>query len=950
MADKFQDIRHKHSTYDRPNEGWVCGNKCTGCPCFLGPDRSGKCRAGAEFDGRRSGECLPRRSGGRWLCTRMETHGGEACAKGPLPDGSCCQSVAKCQPKPTLRRLRGMVTLVLSVVTVAGLCVILGRDSGGGLRGAAALNPGPLSSMHSTLEARCHQCHSNMNVGPSRLLEMHSSRFDHRAIADSKLCLDCHQEIGGSAGRYAFSPHTMDPTKLHAKTRGESKPDPMLRLASFLVKDSSNGKKELACGTCHQEHRGLEGNLKTFTNRQCQICHQQQFESFSHGHPEFESVSYPANRRTRIYFDHVGHYSLHFVEKSKEAPDTVPAGFKPESPHSESVSCASCHASNGTGGASAMNVVSFEKACAACHDNDTRSGNKLPVIGYPQLDVASLNTALSREKNPRSLGAWPTDAPNDFPWLLLYLLPEDARTSWQRLAENKIFMYDLSGLRPELAGDAERVSWGIKELFRDLCTSTQSDSPSGEVGHAELLRRLRLAGCDHDSAALINGLPPDVFDMFRQFMGPELCMKIMTEVDDYRARKFPEPVKPEPDSPKTPDPAVPAAPAPGSQESFGAATQGESFGAPTAATPAPAASESFGAPTAATPAPAAGESFGAPTAATPAPAASESFGAPTAATPAPAASESFGVPVPTAGENFSAAPVPKPALAGESFSATPAPAGENFGTPATAPSGGESFTAPSATTNPPGTEHSEHPPSMDPVDRENWSTSGGWHQEYGVIYYKSTGHADPLLKAWLEHVLEDVKDPLRLATLREGFGFSQGTLSPATGHCLKCHTIDEQRDGQGKLAGALINWSSYGKKKSPAEDDRPLTHYNHMAHLLFADCRRCHSTNVREGSKEKYAAAFPGEDNWDPDGHWFKKADVTKFHGNFEQISKSTCADCHTAKKTGDNCLQCHRYHHPAPDGAADMLKWLRFRESRPSSASDNENQPSESAALKVSH
>jgi hypothetical protein len=88
-------------------------------------------------------------------------------------------------------------------------------------------------------------------------------------------------------------------------------------------------------------------------------------------------------------------------------------------------------------------------------------------------------------------------------------------------------------------------------------------------------------------------------------------------------------------------------------------------------------------------------------------------------------------------------------------------------------------------------------PRIDPLDRMNWTSSGGWHQEYGTIYYKSTGHADPLLKAWLEHVLEDVRDPLRLATLREGFGFDKGALSPATGHCLKCHTIEERRDQQG---------------------------------------------------------------------------------------------------------------------------------------------------------
>jgi hypothetical protein len=36
MADKFQDIRHRHTTYDRPNEGWACGAECQGKSCYLG--------------------------------------------------------------------------------------------------------------------------------------------------------------------------------------------------------------------------------------------------------------------------------------------------------------------------------------------------------------------------------------------------------------------------------------------------------------------------------------------------------------------------------------------------------------------------------------------------------------------------------------------------------------------------------------------------------------------------------------------------------------------------------------------------------------------------------------------------------------------------------------------------------------------------------------------------
>lgn len=833
MADKFQDIRHRHASYDRPNESWVCGAECQGKSCYLGPDAKGKCRAGMQFDGRKSGECLPRRSGDQWQCTRMETHGGEPCKEGPLAEGSCCRAISPCQPTPTLRRVRGILTKGAAIMTVALLVALLAHQPQEGGRGTAAINPGPLTAAHSTLKANCQQCHSDMQLGPEKLLAMHSANFDHRAIADSQLCLGCHQEIGGNGGRYAFTAHTMDPKKLHAKSKGESRPAPLLRLASYLAGGKTPGAasgsgEQLVCGTCHNEHHGLMADLKSFTNSQCQVCHQQQFESFSQGHPDFEAVSYPASRRTRIFFDHLTHYSKHFPEKAKDTAKGVPAGFKADAPHSESLSCAACHSTNSSSGT--MNVVSYEKACADCHENDTRSGNKLPVIGYPQVDLPALNARLEAEQPPRSLGTWPADAPNDFPWLILYLLPEDARAAWQRLAAQKVFLHDLASIKKEHVADAERVVWSVKELFRDLCASAPSDTPSGQVGHAEIIRRLVAAGCK-ETEDLINGLPPDAFDQMREFLGADACMKIMQEVDDFRAKVYP------------------------------AATRKENVrNLDNAAAPAPAAMAPAGG----------GESF--------------------EPAPAPATGESFGTPAPAA------AP----------------PAAESFAAPAAA--------APAAVAT----------PRIDPLDRMNWTSAGGWHQEYGTIYYKSTGHADPLLKAWLEHVLEDVRDPLRLATLREAFGFDKGALSPATGHCLKCHTIEEHRDQRGQLTGAVINWLAYGKHTTPAGSDRPLTRYNHMSHLLAADCRQCHVTLTQPAAGQEYASVFPGEGSWNAASNWFEKAGLALFHSNFEQISKTTCAECHTSAKSGDSCLQCHTYHHPAPDGPADMLEWLRSHEANP--------------------
>ncbi|HUF80566.1 MAG TPA: hypothetical protein VMN03_05465, partial [Burkholderiales bacterium] len=83
MPDQFQPFTHQESIYDRPNRKWHCGGACDVHPCLTGPSPGGKCQAGAVFQGRVSGECLPKKDGDLWLCNRQVVHGGEPCAEGP---------------------------------------------------------------------------------------------------------------------------------------------------------------------------------------------------------------------------------------------------------------------------------------------------------------------------------------------------------------------------------------------------------------------------------------------------------------------------------------------------------------------------------------------------------------------------------------------------------------------------------------------------------------------------------------------------------------------------------------------------------------------------------------------------------------------------------------------------------------------------------------------------
>ena len=126
--------------YARPNQNWICGHACDGNACRRGPDAKGRCCATAECEPVL--ELKPGETKGRWRCTRV----GGACEAGPLPDGNCCRPIAKCSPVPTLRLLRGRVTLAVIAASCAVLLVVLGNPSWRN----RFINPGEISQPHSS--------------------------------------------------------------------------------------------------------------------------------------------------------------------------------------------------------------------------------------------------------------------------------------------------------------------------------------------------------------------------------------------------------------------------------------------------------------------------------------------------------------------------------------------------------------------------------------------------------------------------------------------------------------------------------------------------------------------------------------------------------------------------------------------------------------------------------
>ncbi len=894
MPEQFQDFTHRGSVYDRPNRKWICGGACEGCPCLLGPSAKGKCQAGAKFDGRISGECLPVKHGDLWVCNRVDTHGGIPCNEGPLPDGSCCRAVAKCQPRPTLRRLRGQCVLLACLATLGFLLCLFSSESANNDGPPLALDAGPLSFSHAFLEKDCKSCHSAPELAPARLAGFNPHGFDQRAMSDGRLCMKCHTEIGENRGEFAFHPHTASPATLPKPSSLLIQRNPSLRLVGAAAIATGLDGDHISCTTCHVEHRGEMFDIKALSNEQCQICHQSRFGNFEKGHPEFDRMNYPHNRRTRIFFDHYSHYEKHFPEKQKTEPDAVPIGFDEARSHAESQSCTTCHSPSTDSGQ--MKVNAFEESCAKCHTKNVFSSEAFPVIAIPRVDIDAINAFVEflgtkeKREEEQDAGAWFVDyqIQDGFPWPMLLFLDKETREKWDLLLKEGVDISDLSSASQDQLQTATDVVFGFKQLFVDV----SEGSAEGKRGSAELARRLEANGYPAP-AAMLNGFPQDAFLRFREKISPsktaflansasegklsllEEKLKAITdasddevkrqlardlavpyawrelvrEMKDYTEKKT-YPIKKKPErAPRAKPPENPAGSTAPGEESFGE----ESFG-----DPAPATEESFG-------------------------------------DPAPAGEESFGD---DAGEESFGGGVDDDALA--------------FGSGTDAPA------------------EVEEPVDLQDPNATAWSENiGGWSEDQFMISYKSTGHSDPLMKAWIEALLGRIDDDAALSALRESLRFSQGVESRAAGNCLMCHSIDEKRDSTGKLTGAVVNWHSQATTpfKMP---ERALTHFNHSAHLLLADCRQCHVTETDENGRDRYKESFPSTESWNLGSRWFEKANPRLFHSNFRQLDKGSCSTCHNGSTADDSCLHCHQYHFPVSDAEAPIIDRLLNREQTP--------------------
>jgi predicted CXXCH cytochrome family protein len=352
----LERFSHTSSAYQRPTTAHRCGRAALwGKPCARGPNPDGTCGGTVE--------CTPFLNDDRWECRRLAAAGGP-CEDGPLPNGDCCRSRLPCQPRLTLRALRGRITvlaLLLPLVLVAATFT-LDADSAAPLN---SLSHGPLS-------------------GP------------HARFTDQQGCVACHRAHGAKAADWiaaAFKPADMTGQCIACHTLGGPERAPHnfpAGLSEASAAATHGGPAETSCTMCHTEHRGIAARISTVSDAQCQTCHTDKFTAFRSGHPAF-GPHYPYAVRTAINFDHLSHLAKHFPAAPKAS---VPEG------------CVTCHQIDKA--TRAVPVGDFETTCATCHRTQIVNRDLVAFV-LPELSPAQF-MAIDHEAAASACGPLDSEA------------------------------------------------------------------------------------------------------------------------------------------------------------------------------------------------------------------------------------------------------------------------------------------------------------------------------------------------------------------------------------------------------------------------------------------------------------------------------------------------------------------------------------------------------------
>jgi hypothetical protein len=363
---------------------------------------------------------------------------------------------------------------------------------------APVLSPGPLTGAHSDLQ--CGACHDVYDRGLAGWI---GTAFTGDGADNSGSCITCH-EIGG----YPLSPHSQEPQAMQARSEqvavpAGSQPSRLLLTRGGSLFDTGDAGSVVACAACHREHQGHDATLTNIDNHTCQTCHALRFSSFAGGHPEL--VSYPADRRTHIVFDHSRHISRHFTEAA------VSAGKRP-------AACGDCHEPDLFG--RQMLVQRFDDTCAACHGGQIDGSDRLagttaiPVLAVPGIDLTVL------ERRGFDVGVWPWFAEDELTPFMSLLLAGDLQTRQDLRVIASVDLLDLDDADHHQLAAVTRVAWSVKQLLFDVMVEgapalrARLEATTGQrLDKAEL-------------ADLIGALPRDVVGAAQEAWFPDLLQEV----------------------------------------------------------------------------------------------------------------------------------------------------------------------------------------------------------------------------------------------------------------------------------------------------------------------------------------------------------------------------------------------------------------------------------------
>ena len=799
----------------------------------------------------------------------------------------------KAQSHPFSNAKRDRIAAILAVLTAGGLALTFMLSGG-----TQFLMPGPLASAHGAIE-KCGACHTASGAG--KLSWLHGL-IAGDPLADSKACLTCHKMPDT-----AFNPHSATAEALEISTERLRKvaaitPQPQsARLQNTAFPTDNVMARDMFCATCHQEHRGVGFKLNEISNAQCQSCHVVKFDSFDGHHPKFDN--YPFKRRTRIVYDHAGHFGKHYPEIAKKDPERkIPN------------TCATCHTSRAD--KRLMAVAPFAENCAACHldqivGKERVSGPKgIAFLTLPGLDLQTL-----KEKNAL-IGEWPDASEAELTPFMKVMISRNERGRALIKTVDSLNLQDLANASDVQIEAVTNLVWEIKGQFYALISGKASD----------VLADLNIGGGATLSAALVAdltaSLPRDVVISAHQEWLPNLGTEMANrpdtsdqeqsgwsaaisetrlagsaspnELSGSDARQAAPRLSPQSVESETASTAIPVRLAQANQQTqtknspgvvaeknwrvdaFGRVIKGQGDEAESAEPEAtqPEAAE----PEVAQPEGTAGETD---TANAQPDGGKESL--PADERPQNTATEQTDdLLYPTEEElRGIKGGVAEAANSKEDSSSDSAAVGAlpnaNASAGADAPAGSDTAAAePQIRAAPVISIESD-------VDPESWAEYGGWYRQDYAIFYRPTGHKDKFIYSWLfltgPQAPKGDKGPAAAV-------FDYLTGKEAQGSCTKCHSVD---DIQG--TGRLVNFSPPTVETKQGRFTN-FIHEPHFGILEDRGCLTCH--NLEKGR---------------PDLKSYEQGDPQNFVSNFGAVKKDLCQSCHTSDMARQDCLLCHKYH-----------------------------------------